>query len=461
MIVILALILLTGFTVQAEETQRVNPDLKITVDCRNLRVSSNPQDTVSLFGISIEDAFHDAVASAELMTIMPSPDEIYTAIGIDLTEYNLDISTEENYNRVVSLLYDLAYQSLEYFYLSNTMYPYVENDVVTALFFLVEPSFTGNGTLKEQQSTLNTYIYNYDMQCVKILAENLYPEMSQLEIAIALHSYLGDKVYYDASYDKLSFSPYSAIMNGKAVCQGYAFAYKHLLKMMGIDGKIAVSDKMDHAWNVVNIDGQWYNTDVTWDDNKTYGVTHRYFLLSDETLKKRDHYDWNSPVQCTSQKYETGYFFNVSDPNIVYTSDFMTCRYSSDGYFLYSTGNKYYKATTDGSPTEINKAEFMYDLDFAAKTSTPFTYSDERFAFVEEKAANAITLLTNLGTKNICGKLITVLGTDNKINTVSISQNIELKPGEYAFCKLNLTENCDKIRIFFWGDGLHPLSKGI
>ena len=35
---------------------------------------------------------------------------------------------------------------------------------------------------------------------------------------------------------------------------------------MGVDTSFAISTSMDHMWNVVKIDGNWYHVDTTWDD---------------------------------------------------------------------------------------------------------------------------------------------------------------------------------------------------
>ena len=46
-----------------------------------------------------------------------------------------------------------------------------------------------------------------------------------------------------------------------------------------------------HAWNLVQLDGQWYHLDVTWNDplpDRGNEVRYGYFLVSDTHLA-RDH----------------------------------------------------------------------------------------------------------------------------------------------------------------------------
>ena len=57
------------------------------------------------------------------------------------------------------------------------------------------------------------------------------------------------------------------------VCDGYSYAYEYLLQQAGITctrvGGYAGSDpdSMEaHSWNLVQLDGEWYEVDATWDD---------------------------------------------------------------------------------------------------------------------------------------------------------------------------------------------------
>lgn len=65
----------------------------------------------------------------------------------------------------------------------------------------------------------------------------------------------------------------TAGVSNAAVCDGYALAFEYLLQQCGIDsvflGGMAGSSEADaggHAWNMVKVDGVWYEADSTWDD---------------------------------------------------------------------------------------------------------------------------------------------------------------------------------------------------
>ncbi len=61
---------------------------------------------------------------------------------------------------------------------------------------------------------------------------------------------------------------YGALVDGKAVCEGYARAFQLLCNKANIDCVLlsGTTDSANHAWNGVKIGGDWYQIDVTWND---------------------------------------------------------------------------------------------------------------------------------------------------------------------------------------------------
>ncbi|MBT1170757.1 transglutaminase-like domain-containing protein [Bifidobacterium sp. SO4] len=63
------------------------------------------------------------------------------------------------------------------------------------------------------------------------------------------------------------------VVNGKGVCMAYAYAFQALAKASGLDTRVVTGNvsgsSAGHAWNFVNIDGQWLVMDSTWDDDGT------------------------------------------------------------------------------------------------------------------------------------------------------------------------------------------------
>ena len=88
---------------------------------------------------------------------------------------------------------------------------------------------------------------------------------SQAVVALKVHDALVSRVAYD--YDDVSLyghSAYGALVEGAAVCDGYAKAYKYLLDLCGIESSVVSS--YVHAWNILCLEGRYYETDATWDD---------------------------------------------------------------------------------------------------------------------------------------------------------------------------------------------------
>jgi len=107
------------------------------------------------------------------------------------------------------------------------------------------------------------------------------PYMSTAEKVQAINKYISDKYSYD--YTLTSRSVYQALTTSKAVCQNYSMTAYRMLQDAGIENHIVVGSipSGSHAWNKVNIDGNWYNLDTTNDDALN---SSKYYLVSDKVL---------------------------------------------------------------------------------------------------------------------------------------------------------------------------------
>ena len=99
----------------------------------------------------------------------------------------------------------------------------------------------------------------------------------------AVHDYIMNNIHYDYSYSK--YSAYDALIEKSVVCQGYSSLTYKMLKELGVGVRIITGkgNGGNHAWNIVRINGKWYNIDNTWDSNYTdaYGsLRYDWFLLS-------------------------------------------------------------------------------------------------------------------------------------------------------------------------------------
>ncbi len=105
--------------------------------------------------------------------------------------------------------------------------------------------------------------------------------LSDSEKEMAAYEYLTSHCYYNFNAASGS-NAYGALGEGQAKCDGISLAMKWLLEEMDIPCMVMAgttsADAVGHAWNVVCIDGEYYDLDVTNDvmsnerDYKYYGA---------------------------------------------------------------------------------------------------------------------------------------------------------------------------------------------
>ena len=152
-------------------------------------------------------------------------------------------------------------------------------------------------------------------QSVEEILSHVYGEMSIEEKVLAVHDTLCQSVEYD--YDSLNsgnisketHSAYGALVNGVSVCSGYSLGLLDLMGRIGIEAKYVTSPTMNHAWNLVKINNNWYHIDSTWDDQETE-VLHIFFLKSDTYIGNLGDYshmlDYSKAMPAAiSTKYDT------------------------------------------------------------------------------------------------------------------------------------------------------------
>ena len=97
----------------------------------------------------------------------------------------------------------------------------------------------------------------------------------------------------------------------KAQCEGIAKAVKVLLNVVDVKCIVVTGDSIKsgqcvpHAWNIVDIDSEPYQLDVTWDigamGKSKHHIAYNYFNLTDELMKKNHRIDSGLP-KCKSKK---------------------------------------------------------------------------------------------------------------------------------------------------------------
>ncbi len=269
------------------------------------------------------DFVADKIANFETKVTVSEFNSLYN------TNLQLQVSKQQ-------ILFDtLVYTHPEYFWfksLSSSYYSSTGNIASVTLYYYNDAETTEAQKVKFDEK-VDWYLSKLDSS------------MSDFEKALTLHDALCvNNAYelYDA--DGNNTDVYDLMVDGIGKCYCYSGAYAYLLKRAGINSDQVLSDDsvenyMNHQWNKVQLDGDWYNVDVTWDDpvvNKSSSdssscdvlasAQHKYFLFSDDIAgdtsrfgEKGIHHDYFSSVAANSTKYDN-YSLHDSNSRLCYVN---------------------------------------------------------------------------------------------------------------------------------------------
>lgn len=142
-------------------------------------------------------------------------------------------------------------------------------------------------------------------------ANNIIDMAKNLKTSYEKEKYVHDAIINYADYSvgaSLNQSAYSALVNGKTVCAGYARSFQYIMIKLNIPAYYVTGDaKGPHAWNIIALEDGYYNVDLTWDDTKK--GNYDYFNLTDQKISKthaRSTISSKLP-QCHGTTYQYGY----------------------------------------------------------------------------------------------------------------------------------------------------------
>ena len=205
----------------------------------------------------------------------------YDAIASGIKEAKAEISLSS-----YSLTQSAVAKILEYVRADYPQYFWLGNDYNMAALSggkitKLLPTYTFSGSaLTEAKNKFDAAVNN--------LLKTVSGSWSDYDRELVIHDWLCQNVTYDGSSAN-AHNAYGALVERKAVCEGYARAFQYLLYQSGVPSLIVMgtSKGENHAWLMVKIGGSYYHVDVTWDDQKTT-TYHAYFNLSDAVIKE-DH----------------------------------------------------------------------------------------------------------------------------------------------------------------------------
>lgn len=198
-------------------------------------------------------------------------------------------------------------------------------------------------------------VYAMDEQETKIITgqmnaaaakatEHITDDMTDYEKALLVHDWLA--VYCEYDYERLlsnsipaeSHTAYGALTKQVAVCDGYSKAFQYIMQKLGIPCYLTSSSEINHAWNIIFINGQYYHVDVTWDDlvwDQIGRVYHTNFLRSDAGIQETEHTGWDSTLKAEDDSYKDA-LWAQSSGSIIYHGGFWYY-VDEDTFKLYKT----------------------------------------------------------------------------------------------------------------------------
>ncbi len=297
----------------------------------------------------IEDNVVDVIVAEELFDGFPVEaidlvaDTVFNMKSVvDLSAY--DISTDDS----VALFSAVAkYYPAEYSLIANSDFTYKiivspNLDRIMKIRFY----YGDDANLSTYQKRVNDLNAEIDALVAKVEGMNEFEKALYIHDCIVLNSEYDLELleYMEANNYILpgelrseKYTEYSILVNGTGVCGSYALAYRAVLNAAGMECLYLSSSQMNHAWNLVKIDGNWYHVDCCWDDPvpDTYGRARRtYFLRTDEEIMDLNHYSWTpgrykassdkysnmSRYYDIQQKYNDGKWYYLRDDKL-YSSD--------------------------------------------------------------------------------------------------------------------------------------------
>jgi hypothetical protein len=200
---------------------------------------------------------------------VPLPGDIGTAITRDNRTFVPISYIEKHFN--VTVIWDEAEQAI---YISQsasgdeqTQENYYDHNAIVAAW--------RNGDRTGVTSGLSPMNREVLVRAAAILQELGIEGMTDTQAKRALYNWFAANVVYDRQFlnnapgarrNPNSDNPHGALINGVAICYGYAYAYQLFMDMLGIGGVTVhgISPTGSHSWNLVKIDEDWHVVDVPW-----------------------------------------------------------------------------------------------------------------------------------------------------------------------------------------------------
>ncbi|MBE6107790.1 MAG: hypothetical protein E7192_04045 [Erysipelotrichaceae bacterium] len=177
----------------------------------------------------------------------------------------------------------------------------------------------------DNQSSLTQKETKLYEKALKIVEEAKSETSTEIELEAWLSSWLSRNiVYVSESSDNYSdfllpreWTAFGAIIDGKANCQGFADAFYLLASLCGFNVRYQFGESEDagHVWNAIELDGQWYYIDTTWNnmDHSVIDTTYAYFNYVEGDITNQKSYDFAKVVKTAPKTNESVDYYSANN----------------------------------------------------------------------------------------------------------------------------------------------------
>ena len=175
---------------------------------------------------------------------------------------------------------------------------------------------------------------------------------TDLEKVFYVHEWLVQNIAYDREHlsDDVQddHNLRGALLDGTAVCDGYAKTYALTLRKLGITGVLVTSKDIGHAWNMVELDGNWYQVDCTWDDpvdgsDQLGYCMHKHLLCTTEEMNTNHNDDGDDSVAFDLENLGTQNIVNLATDDTyenTWWKDKKSAIFPCGGDWYYASGER-------------------------------------------------------------------------------------------------------------------------
>ena len=238
----------------------------------------------------------------------------------------------------------------------------------------------------EKEAAVDKYVKNFTKTYIT-------KNMNDFERAKIVNDYIVQLASYTEKGVTEGQTVYELISDETAVCQAYALLAYRLFKAAGLEANYVYGYSGDvlHAWNLVQVEDDWYHVDTTWNDvepSEPYAISYEYFLLNDTQLSVDHLWVTENYVEANGNAYNFMHDMWYADTvdNVIYYNSI-----SDNTVHAYNLSNDTHKQITETACYYLavyGEAIYCSDYDNAGYLTKVYIEDGSEEVLFEEEVLN-------------------------------------------------------------------------